>query len=69
MAAFLVRALALPPADGLAPFADDDGHALEAEIAALHASGITSGCTALSFCPERPVTRAEMAAFLIRSLA
>jgi stage II sporulation protein D len=69
MAAFLVRALALPPAGGLAPFADVDGHALEAEIAALHASGITSGCTALSFCPERPVTRAEMAAFLIRSLA
>jgi len=65
MAAFLVRALDLPAALG-DPFSDDDGHALEAEIASLAASGISSGCSATSFCPNRLVTRAEMAAFLVR---
>ena len=65
MAAFLVRALDLPDSPG-DPFGDDDGHALEAEIASLAASGITSGCSATSFCPDRSVTRAEMAAFIVR---
>ena len=69
MAAFLVRTLGLSVADGVNPFTDDDGHDLEAEISALWASGITSGCTPTQFCPERAVTRAEMAAFLIRSLS
>ena len=69
MAAFLVRALGLTAADGANPFTDDDGHDLEAEISVLRASGITSGCTPTQFCPERAVTRAEMAAFLIRSLS
>ena len=68
MAAFLVRALNLPTSMGN-PFDDDDGHILEREIASLAASGITSGCSATSFCPNRAVTRAEMAAFLIRALA
>ena len=66
MAAFLVRTLSLSGADGVDPFTDDDGHDLEAEISALWASGITSGCTPTQFCPERAVTRAEMAAFLVR---
>lgn len=65
MAAFLVRALSLPY-DGGDPFTDDDGHTLEVEIASLAASGITSGCSVTSFCPERVVTRGEMAAFLTR---
>ncbi len=65
MAAFLVRALNLPTSMGN-PFDDDDGHILEREIASLAASGITSGCSATSFCPNRAVTRAEMAAFLVR---
>ena len=66
MAAFLVRTLGLSVADGVNPFTDDDEHDLEAEISALWASGITSGCTPTQFCPERAVTRAEMAAFLVR---
>ena len=65
MAAFLVRALDLPAATG-DQFGDDNGHSLEAEIASLAASGITSGCSATSFCPDRSVTRAEMAAFIVR---
>jgi SpoIID/LytB domain protein len=66
MAAFLVRALGLSAAEGVNSFVDVDGHALEAEISALQASGITGGCTPTQFCPERAVTRAEMAAFLVR---
>ena len=68
MAAFLVRALDLPTSIG-DPFDDDDGHALEREIAALEASGITSGCSTTSFCPDRSVTRAEMAAFIVRGFS
>ena len=66
MAAFLVRALNISvESSGTSPFTDIDGHYLEDEISALYRSGITSGCTATRFCPERAVTRAEMAAFLI----
>ena len=68
MAAFVVRGFDLPPSSQN-PFPDADGHALEAEIAALEAAGITTGCTPTTYCPERQVTRAEMAAFLIRALA
>jgi len=68
MAAFLVRALDLAPASNDDPFTDDDGHFLENHINSLHASGITDGCTATSFCPNQAVTRAEMAAFLVRAL-
>jgi hypothetical protein len=37
-------------------------------IEALKASGITSGCTATTFCPNNNVSRAEMAVFLSRAL-
>ena len=69
MAAFLVRAFDLPPGEGANQFTDDDDHFFASEIAALSASGITSGCTATKFCPDRQLTRAEMAAFLVRALA
>jgi hypothetical protein len=38
-------------------------------IEQLYAEGITLGCTLtpLSYCPENSVTRAEMAAFLVRT--
>ena len=67
MAAFLVRGFGLGES-AADPFDDDDGNYFEAAIGALAASGITTGCTATAFCPERPVTRGEMAAFLIRAL-
>ncbi|HSJ35036.1 MAG TPA: CapA family protein [Acidimicrobiia bacterium] len=67
MAAFLVRALGLPPA-GTSPFEDDDGSVFESDIAALAAAGITRGCDTGRYCPEDPVTRGEMAAFLARAL-
>ncbi|MEN8114904.1 MAG: S-layer homology domain-containing protein, partial [Actinomycetota bacterium] len=71
MAAFLVRAL--PLTDRLAnPFTDDDGSIFEADIERLAAAGITKGCNPhegnTRFCPDDPVTRGQMAAFLVRAL-
>jgi hypothetical protein len=67
LASFLARVLSLPDAGG-DPFDDDDGNIHEADIAALAAAGITKGCDEDSFCPERTVSRAEMASFLARAL-
>jgi ELWxxDGT repeat protein len=36
-------------------------------VEALAASGITGGCSPDSYCPTRPVTRAEAAVFLLRA--
>jgi hypothetical protein len=66
MAALLARALDLPA--GEASFADVADSVFSADIAALAASGITKGCTADRFCPDDPVTRGQMAAFLTRAL-
>jgi hypothetical protein len=71
MAAFLVRALSLTDDGGGNVFLDDDGSVFELDIAKLAASGITRGCNPPindMFCPGQPVTRAQMAAFLHRSL-
>jgi hypothetical protein len=71
MAAFLNRALDLPP--GVPDtFVDDDTSVFEADIDALAASGITKGCNPPAndrYCPNNPVTRGQMAAFLYRALA
>lgn len=67
MAAFLVRAFDLPASPG-DPFRDDDGSVFESDISALAAAGITRGCGSGRFCPGDPVSRAEMAAFLVRAL-
>lgn len=66
MAAFLGRALSLPPSADNA-FADDEGSVFESDIDALAAAGITSGCTADAFCPDDPVTRGQMATFLVNA--
>jgi type VII secretion-associated serine protease mycosin len=66
MASFLARALALPAATG-DHFTDDDGHAHEADINRLAQAGIVAGCSAGSYCPNAPVTREQMAAYLHRS--
>ena len=70
MAAFLGRALSLPAATSGDRFADDDDSVFEAEIEALAAAGITQGCNPPindEFCPDRRLTRAEMATFLVRA--
>ena len=55
----------LPPGG---TFLDDDGNSHEGAIEAIAAAGITTGCLPDLFCPSAPVTRAEMAAFLVRAL-
>ncbi len=69
MASFLVRALPdLEPIEGEYGFDDvgtGNGHA--ASIAAIADVGITKGCSADNYCPNRSVTRAEMASFLARA--
>jgi Leucine-rich repeat (LRR) protein len=70
MASFLRRALDLSPAVS-AGFVDVGAHGVHAaSIDALRAAGITVGCGSepLRYCPEAPVTRAEMASFLQRAL-
>jgi hypothetical protein len=66
VAAFLDRALSLS-GSGHNFFWDDAGHLLESEINALAAAGITNGCGGGKYCPALPVTRAELATFLVRS--
>jgi hypothetical protein len=68
MASFLVRAYALP-ASGTDFFTDDERSIHEANINALAASGITSGCAPGRFCPTQRVTRGQMVAFLRRASA
>ncbi len=68
MASFLVRAIGLPPDSGNR-FGDDDGSVHEANIDALAAAAVTLGCGDGVFCPDEPVTRGQMAAFLYRALA
>ena len=67
MAAFLNRALQLPAADQ-DYFTDDNGSTFEDDINRLRQAGITTGCGTDMFCPDLPVTRGQMAAFLNRAL-
>lgn len=66
MAAFLVRALGVP-STATDYFSDDDGSTLESAINAMAEAGLTGGCSATSFCPDQPVSREQMAAFLVRA--
>jgi hypothetical protein len=70
MAAMLVRALDLTATNGT-DFVDDDGSVFETAIEKLAAAGITHGCNPpanTNFCPDAPLTRGQMAAFLVRAL-
>ncbi len=52
-------------------FIDDNGNIHEANISAIASLGVTLGCNPplnSRFCPDAPVTRAEMAVFLSRAL-
>ena len=71
MAAFLSRGLDLPAFPESETFGDDDTTPFEQDIERIHAAGITKGCNPPSndrFCPDDPVTRGQMAAFLVRAL-
>jgi murein DD-endopeptidase MepM/ murein hydrolase activator NlpD len=52
-------------------FADDDGSPHEGDIEVLAADGTTKGCNPpanTNYCPERLITRGEIAAFIARTL-
>jgi hypothetical protein len=66
LATFLVRILALPPTDQDF-FTDDDDSVHEADINAVAAAGLSSGCGPSSFCPGAVTPRGQVAAFLHRA--
>ena len=66
LAAFLFRALDLPPSD-VDAFDDDDGTYFENEINALTAAGITAGVAEGLFAPDIPIPRGPAATFLARA--
>jgi hypothetical protein len=71
MAAFLVRALGYSDEGGGDLFIDDDDSIFERAIDRLGTAGVTQGCNPPDndqFCPNNPVTRGQMAAFLARAL-
>jgi hypothetical protein len=68
MAAFLVRAFDFEPPAEADPFVDDNESVFEQDIEALAAAGVTSGCGSDTFCPDRPILRANLAVFLVRAL-
>lgn len=72
MAVFLLRAkygpAYSPPAAASDVFEDvDSTYWAAAWIEQLAAEGITNGCGAGKYCPKVPVSRAHMAAFLVRT--
>ena len=73
MAAFLIRAMGHDDhsASGSAGFTDVDGISWYADyVDHLAELGVTTGCSPdpLRFCPNRSVTRAEVAEFLAKAL-
>jgi hypothetical protein len=71
-AVFLLRGIhgaSYQPPAALGTVFDDvpPGAFLGSWIERLADEGITSGCGAKNFCPNQPVTRGEMAAFLKRA--
>jgi Tol biopolymer transport system component len=70
MAAFLVRAFALPDLGADDLFVDDNGSVFEESIDRLGATGVSKGCNPPDndrFCPNAYVTRQQMAAFISRA--
>ncbi len=66
LARFLVNALDLP-ATTVDSFDDDETNLFEADINAIAAAGIVQGCGPRAYCPTDPVSRAQMATFLVNA--
>jgi lysyl oxidase/S-layer family protein len=67
LAAFITRALHLPPAPA-DYYTDDETSIYEPSINAIAAAGIAAGCGSGVYCPTAAVLRAPLAAFLHRAL-
>ena len=50
------------------PFTDADASIFSTDIHWAWTNGVTVGCAASMYCPAAPVTRAQMASFLVRTL-
>jgi hypothetical protein len=71
MAELLVRTFDYENPEGVDLFGDDGASEFQASINALGVHGITKGCNPPDndrFCPDRTLTRAEMATFFARAL-
>ncbi len=71
MAEFLVRAFGYSDRDAVDAFVDDESSPFQESINVLAAEGITKGCNPPDndeFCPDRTLSRAEMATFFARAL-
>ncbi|HSJ34908.1 MAG TPA: S-layer homology domain-containing protein [Acidimicrobiia bacterium] len=71
LAFILLVGLSAVAASAAGTFTDDDGNVHESNIEAIAAEGITRGCNPPVndlFCPSDPVTRGQMAAFLVRAM-
>jgi Lysyl oxidase/S-layer homology domain len=66
-ATFVARAFHYPAATQ-DYFTDDEDSAHEANINRIAEAGLTSGCAAGKYCPNKRVTRAQVASFLARAL-
>jgi Tol biopolymer transport system component len=70
MAVFIEAALGNPANACIGRFPDaSTGHPFCGFIERLADDGITGGCTPTAFCPNDPVTRAQMAVFLVAAPA
>lgn len=70
MAVFLERSMkgsGFVPPSGTNSFQDTSDHWAQAWIEVLAVDGITSGCGNGNYCPDQPVTRGQMAIFLLRA--
>jgi len=70
MAVFLERSMKGPsfsPVGNQVRFNDTSSHWAKNWIEALASDGVTSGCGNGNYCPDEPVTRAQMAVFLLRA--
>jgi S-layer homology domain len=71
---YAAAAAATPDATGIdvilvpSPFTDTSSSPFKGDIEWVYFHGITSGCTATTYCPTAPVTRGQMASFLARAL-
>ncbi len=70
LAAFLTRTLELTDDGGTDWFTDDNASEFEGDINRLAAAGIASGCNPPAntrYCPDRRLSREQMAAFIARA--
>ena len=56
--------------EGLFEDVPDTDPALLRAVEGMYQTGVTRGCTAapLNYCPDQPVTRAQMASFFVRAI-